>query len=83
MKHKTSFCFSELGTTGGRVLLDDDGLAARTHVAVDLVADLDPKISMIPEIKTVDTGHSTTQHLLLGRGNGSGQLADPVLAGTG
>ena len=55
MKHKTSFCFSELGTTGGRVLLDDDGLAARTHVAVDLVADLDPKISMIPEIKPVDT----------------------------
>ena len=51
MKHKTSFCFSKLGSTGGRVLLDDDGLAAGAHVAVDLVADLDPKLSLIPEIR--------------------------------
>ena len=68
--------------------MDDDGLTAGAHVAMDLVADLDPKLAMIPEIKQVDTliseyGHSTTQHLLLGRGNGSGQLTDPVLAGTG
>ena len=54
MKHKTSFCFSELGPSGGRVLLDDDGLAAGAHVAVNLVADLDPKLSLIPKIRQND-----------------------------
>ena len=49
MKHKTSFGFSELRSTGGWVLLNDDGLAAGAHVAVDLVTDLDPKLSLIPE----------------------------------
>ena len=51
VKHKTSFCFSELWSTGGRVLLNDDGLAAWAHVAVDLVTDLDPKLSLIPEMR--------------------------------
>ena len=60
MKHKTSFGFSELRSTGGRVLLDDDGLAAGAHVAVDLVADLDPKLSLIPVKKAVDNYTSYT-----------------------
>ena len=54
MKHKTSFGFSELRSTGGWVLLDDDGLAAGAHVAMDLVADLDPKLSLIPVKMAVD-----------------------------
>ena len=28
--------------------MDDDGLTAGAHVAVDLVTDLDPKLSLIP-----------------------------------
>jgi len=67
MKHKTSFGFSELRSTGGRVLLDDDGLTAGAHVAMDLVADLDPKLSLI----------------LFSRGYGSRELADPILAWAG
>ena len=50
MEHKSSFCFPELRSTGGRVLLDDDGLTARAHVAVDLITDLDPELSLISEI---------------------------------
>ena len=50
MEHKSSFCFPELRSTGGRVLLDDDGLTARAHVAVDLIPDLDPELSLISEI---------------------------------
>ena len=47
--------------------MDDDGLAAGAHVAMDLVADLDPKLSLIPKKRQLTIIHhalATQTHCL-------------------
>lgn len=67
--------------------MDDDGLAAGAHVAVDLVANLDPKLSLIPVKRQLTIIHHTScfghSNSLFSRGYGSRELADPILAGAG